>query len=499
MPHPPFIILEEKSDEPLYRQIYETIRRSILSGEFHSGRQLPASRLLAKQLGVSRMTVINAYDQLLAEGYLESRAGAGTFVAERLPEEFLQTASAYSQDGEDGGRQPRNLKLSEYGKNAFQKRSMILSSNQATPVVPFQYGLAAIDEFPFGVWAKLMNKCLYKLKRDEFGYGDPAGFYPLREAIAAYLKSFRAVKCAPEQIVITGGAQHAFDLIGRIFLEQKREVWIENPCYTGAKQVFQSFGAKLVPVPVDKNGFNLTAAIKQSSKARLAYVTPSHQFPLGVTMSLARRLKLLEWARKTGSWIVEDDYDSEFRYEGRPLASLQGLDRDRRVLYVGTFSKTIFSALRLGFLVVPPDLIEVFTAVRALNGSHSPLLDQAALAEFINEGHFVRHVRRMRKLYEARQEILISEARKHLTGKLKVEKSVSGMHVIGWLNDHLNDCAVAEKVAEFKVKAAPVSSFSLTKCERGGGLVLGYAALNETQIKKGVRQLAAAIESLDKK
>lgn len=495
MPHPPFIILDEKSDAPLYRQLYDTIRRSILKGEFYSGTQLPPSRHLAKQLGVSRMTVINAYDQLLAEGYLESRAGAGTFVAEHLPEEFLNTPRIETQRSE-AKSPPRKLKFSRYGKNIFKESRSILQRHQPTPVVPFQYGLAAIDEFPFGIWTKLADKCYDRLPRNAFGYGDPAGFFPLREAIAAYLKSFRAVRCTPEQIIITNGAQHAFDLIGRIFIEPDAEIWVENPGYTGAKQVFQSFEAKLVPVEVDKNGFNLAAALKQSKKARLVYVTPSHQFPVGVTMSLSRRLQLLEWAGKAKSWIIEDDYDSEFRYEDRPLASLQGLDRDGRVFYIGTFSKTIFPALRLGCLVVPPDLVEVFTAIRALNDSHSSLIDQATLAAFINEGHFTRHLRRMRKLYQERQEILIREVRKHLAGQLEIRKSVSGMHLVGWLNEGILDRAVSEKAADFGVKAAAVSSFSLTECERGG-LILGYTATDEKQIKKGVRQLAKALESLD--
>jgi GntR family transcriptional regulator/MocR family aminotransferase len=496
MPHPPFIILDEKSAAPLYRQIYETVRRSILSGEFYSGKQLPASRHLAKQLGVSRMTVINAYDQLLAEGYLESRAGAGTYVAEHLPEEFLN-APRVEPLTKENKLEPRKLKLSDYGKNIFDERRAVLESNGATPIIPFQYGLTAIDEFPFDIWAKLTNRCFYTLKPNDFGYGDPAGFYPLREAIAAYLKSFRAVNCTPEQVIITNGAQHAFDLIGRIFLQPKTEIWVENPGYTGAKQAFQSFEAKLIPVAVDKNGFDLAAALKSSRKARLAYVTPSHQFPLGATMSLTRRLQLLEWARKSEGWIIEDDYDSEFRYEGRPLASLQGLDKDGRVFYVGTFSKTIFSALRLGCLVVPPDLIEVFKAVRALGGSHSPLIDQAALAAFINDGHFTRHIRRMRKLYQQRQEILIAEVKKHLSKKLEVKKSVAGMHLIGWLPEGVDDRIVAEKAAARGIKAAAVSSFSLTKQERGG-LVLGYAATGEKQIKQGVRQLAEAMKDLGK-
>ncbi|MDQ3714210.1 MAG: PLP-dependent aminotransferase family protein [Acidobacteriota bacterium] len=499
MPHPPFIILDENFKAPLYRQIYETIRRSILSGEFHSGRQLPATRLLAKQLGISRLTVINAYDQLTAEGYLESKSGAGTYVAEHLPEEFLQTPLLKKSAGETEFP-PRKFNFSKYGKNVFKESRRVLRYNGATPLVAFQHGLAAIDEFPFDVWAKAVNKCYRAVERQTFGYGEPAGFLPLREAIGAYLKSARAVNCTPEQVIITSGAQQAFDLIGRVFLEPKTKVLIENPCYFGVKQAFQSFDAEFVPVPVDKDGFDLAAVTnKQSHNARLVYVTPSHQFPLGVTMSLPRRLQLLEWARAAEAWIIEDDYDSEFRYEGRPLPSLQGLDRDPgRVLYIGTFSKTIFPALRLGCLVVPRDLIETFTAVRALSGSHSPLIDQATLAEFIAEGHFGRHIRRMRRLYEDRQQILVAEVKKQLADRLEVEKTVSGMHVIGWLPDGVKDSAVVEKAAQLGIRTATVSSLSLTGWQRGG-LILGYTAINEKQIKKGVKLLAKAIENLGRK
>lgn len=498
MPYLPFITLDEGSDVPLYRQIYEGIRHAILSGELFPSRQLPASRFLAKQLGVSRTTIVNTYDQLIAEGYLESKTGAGTFVAKHLPEEFLSTPDVEGRD-DHAEAVTRNLKLSNYGRHIYQESPTILRNSPATSAIAFQHGLAAIDQFPFDVWTKLANKVYRTLPRDQFGYGSPAGFYPLREAAASHLKSTRGVNCSPEQIIITTGAQHAFDLIGRVLLERGSEVLIEDPCYTGAKQAFRSFEATLTPVFVDENGFSLTGTVKDNRKAQLACVTPSHQFPLGVTMSLSRRLQLLEWAHKTETWIVEDDYDSEFRYAGRPLASLQGLDRHGRVLYVGTFSKTIFPALRLGCLVVPQDLVEIFTAVRALNGSHSPLIDQAALAEFISEGHFARHIRRMRRLYEERQEILISEAKKHLAGCLEIKKSVSGMHVIGWLNEGVKDTIVAQKAAAIGVKTSAVSSYSLRKWQRRGGVVLGYTAIGEKQIEKGVKQLSRAIENLAEK
>ena len=337
-----------------------------------------------------------------------------------------------------------------------------------------------------------MDKCYNKLKRDSFGYGDPAGFRPLREAIAAYLKSFRAVNCTPEQVIITSGAQDAFDLIARVLLNPKAVVWVENPCYLSAKQIFASAEAKLVGVPVDENGLNLSAAPRSGRKPRLVYITPSHQFPLGVTMSLSRRLQLLEWAKKTQAYLLEDDYDSEFRYEDRPIPSLQGLDRDGRVLYIGTFSKTIFSALRLGCIVAPPDLAEVLTAVRALNGSHSPIIEQATLAEFINEGHLTRHIRRMRRLYSDRQDFLIAEIKKHLSGKLEIKRTGSAMHLIGWLPAAVNDEMVVRKAAEQGVKLVSVSSHSLTNWRRGG-LVLGFTATNEEQMKQGVRKLARVL------
>lgn len=488
MPHLPFILLDEKSDAPLYRQIYDVIRRSILSGEFHSGRQLPSTREMAKQLSVSRLTVVNAYDQLIAEGYLESKRGAGTFVAEHLPEEFLQSPLVKQQkSGAKTASSP--MPLSRYAKNILNESGAIFRYNRATPPVPFQHGLPAIDEFPFDVWMKLSNKSYRTIERQKFGYGEPAGYFPLREAIAAHLKSVRSVNCSPEQVIITSGAQQSFNLIGKIFLERDAEVFIENPCYFGVKQAFQSFEAKFIPVPLDEDGFDLTAALKQSRKARLAYVTPSHQFPLGITMSLARRLQLLEWAKNSGAWIIEDDYDSEFRYQGRPLPSLQGLDRDGRVLYVGTFSKTIFPALRLGCLVVPTDLIEIFTAAHALSGSQSSLIEQATLAEFIADGHFERHIRRMRRLYEQRQEILVSEIKKHLAGRLEVKNLVSGMHLIGWLPDDVDDKSVVEKAALAGIKTSAVSAHSLIDWQRNG-LILGYTAINEKQIKKGVEQLA---------
>lgn len=492
MPPPPFIMLEESSGLPLYRQIYDTIRRSILSGRFYSTMPLPASRVLAKQLRVSRMTVINAYDQLLAEGYIESRRGAGTFVAAHLPEEFLQASSADRQENQAESF-PRRLKFSAYGKHLAQNSRTVLQHHGATSFVPFQQGVPAVDKFPFDVWARIAQKWQKNPPARMLGYNHSNGFAPLREAIAAHLASTRGVQCSPEQVIITNGTQQGLDLIGRIFLEKTDEVWIEDPCYPGARDIFAASGATLVPVPVDGEGFDLREARKKSRRARLVYITPSHQYPLGITMSLTRRMNLLEWARETDSFIVEDDYNSEYRYAGRPLASLQGLDRDGRVIYLGTFSKTIFPALRLGCLVVPPDLTEIFAAARALTDLHSPVIDQAILAEFIAERHFSRHVRRMRGIYEERQQILVSEAKKYLAGRLEVSPAEAGMHLIGWLPEGVSDREVSRRAMEANLKISPISTLCVNETLRGG-LFLGYTAFDEKQIKQGVKKLARVLE-----
>jgi GntR family transcriptional regulator / MocR family aminotransferase len=494
MPHPPFITLDEKSDAPLYRQIYEVIRRSILSGGLHLGRQLPASRLLAKQIGVSRMTVVNAYEQLLAEGYLEGRSGAGTFVAAHLPEEFLQ-ASGFERPERQEKPLTRKVILSEYGSKLAQNSKTILRHHGATALVPFQHGVAAIDEFPFGVWAKIAQKWQKRPPAPVLNYGNAVGFQPLRDAIAAHLAAARGVRCTPEQIIITNGTQQALDLIGRIFLSRSDDVCLEDPGYIGVRDLFTATGVRIVPVPIDDEGFDLQKARKRSRKARLIYVTPSHQFPLGVTMSLARRLSLLEWARERDAFIIEDDYNSEYRYAGRPLASLQGLDRDGRVIYLGTFSKTVFPALRLGYLVAPTDLIEVFAAARALTDLHSPSIEQAVLAEFIAERHFARHIRRMRALYEERQQILVEEAQKNLKGMLEVAPAEAGMHLIGWLPEGLSDREVSRRAAEADLNLAPVSAYCINQKLRGG-LLLSYTAYNGKHIRQGMKKLAQVLTEI---
>ncbi len=489
IPSEPFVTLDPSL--PIYRQIYESIRQNILEGRAAPGTRLPASRRLAESLGISRMTVINAYDQLLAEGYLEGKQGSGTFVASKLPEEFLRVPKAGDARSKTKPEH-RKLSLSNFGETICRNVEQIASNHSPTVAVPFQHSLIAVEEFPFDLWAKISQRHLKYSYRHIGGYGDPRGYEPLREAIAHHLRSTRGVQCEDEQVLITAGTQQAVFLIAKILANADTKVWLEDPCHRGASDVMMAFGLDTSSIPVDDEGFDIEGAKRSGEKARLIYVTPSRQFPLGMTMSLQRRLSLLEWAQENEAWVIEDDYDSEFRYFGRPLPALQGLDRGERVLYVGTFSKTVFPGLRLGCLVVPPDLVDVFAAARALNDLHAPITDQMVLADFIAEGHFERHVRRMRTLYRDRQAVLIEQIGKRLGGLIEAVRSDAGMHVIGWLPDGADDFAISQKALAHGLRAGPVSQYFAQKPERGG-LMLGYTGFNERQIRDGVKKLATIL------
>ena len=356
--------------------------------------------------------------------------------------------------------------------------------------------MPALDAFPFDVWQKITTRHWRRPQRDLLGYGDPAGHRPLREAIASYLGAARAVRCRPEQVIVVAGTQQAIDLVARVLLDPGDSVWVEDYGYLAARGALTAAEARLVPVPVDEEGIDVAAGARLCADARLAYVSPSHQYPLGVTLSLGRRLALLEWASRTGAWVVEDDYDSEFRYSGRPLAAMQGLDEEGRVIYLGTFSKVLFPSLRMGYMVVPEDMVEAFTAARALVGWCSPVVDQSIVADFIGEGHFARHIRRMRALYAERQAALVAAARRELGGLLEVGAAAAGMHLTGRLPDGVDDAAASRAAVAAGVQTQPLSAFALERHYRRGGLLLGYAAYNEREIRDGVRKLATALSDV---
>ena len=488
-PTPP-LALDPHAPSPLHRQLYDVLRAAILRGQFRPGARLPSTRILAADLGLSRTTVLTAMEQLLAEGYVEGKVGSGTYVAHVLPDAILQASAT-------AATQPAPVSVGR----GLSRRGQLLAATavSASPDVgaagAFRPGVPALDLFPWKTWRDIESHLLRRLSGALCAYGDPAGYRPLREAIAEYVRAARAVRCDAGQVIVVSGSQQALDLVGRVLLDPGDAVWVEDPGYTGAKGALAAAGARLVPVPVDAEGLDVASGIERCPIARLAYVTPSHQYPLGVTMSLSRRLALLRWARHADAWVLEDDYDSEYRYAGRPLAALQGLDDDELVLYTGTFSKVLFPALRLGYLIVPARLADAFARTRALTDRGSPLLEQAVAATFLADGHFGRHIRRMRTLYAERQATLVQAARRHLTGALEVAAGESGMHLVGRLPAGADDRRAAQAARRHGVEAPPLSAFGSERPPYPG-LVLGYAQLDERQIEVGVRHLAAALSSL---
>jgi GntR family transcriptional regulator/MocR family aminotransferase len=484
--------LDRASDVPLHRQLYEGLREAILTGRVRPGARLPSTRALAADLHASRNTVLAAFGQLLAEGYVEGRVGAGTTVARTLPETLLR-ARPETAATRQAGRRPR---LSRRG--ALLVGTPVGPARSAAAAHPFRPGLPGIDAFPFDVWTRLLARRWRHVPRQLLDYGDPAGYRPLREAIAAHLREARAVRCEASQVIVVTGAQQAVDLAARVLLDPGDTAWIEEPGYQGARGALGAAGIRLAPVPVDEEGLDVRRGARAAPGARLVYVTPSHQYPLGVTMSLQRRLALLEWASASGAWILEDDYDSEYRYAGRPLAALQGLDAAGRVIYAGTFSKVLFPALRLGYLVVPAGLVDAFVAARALSDRHSPSVTQAALADFIDAGYFARHVRQTRALYAERQGALVAAARRDLGGLLEVAPAGAGMHLVGWLPPGVDDRVAARAALARDVEVPPLSAYRLRPRRRGarGGLLLGYAAYPPREIAEACGRLAAALRGV---
>ncbi len=481
--------LDHNREEPLYLQLYHSFRRAILGGQLSIGTQLPPTRVLATELAISRTTVITAFEQLLAEGYLETRVGAGTFVASTLPEEMLHVPVPKTAIRE----KEKHPRLSQRVQRVMHSPSILHS--HASLAKAFQPGLPALDAFPFEVWSKLATRHHQNPPSELLNYGDPGGYRPLRDAIAQYLTASRGVRCQPEQVLIVSGIQQAIDVTARTLLEEGDVVWVEDPGYLRARGILLAAGAMVTSVPLDSEGLNVEAGKRLSEKAHMAYVTPSHQYPLGITMSLARRLALLDWAQQVGVWILEDDYDSEFRYRGHPLASLQGLDTQGQVIYMGSFSKVLFPALRLGYLVVPPEVVEPFLAMQALCGRSAPTLEQAIVADFIVEGHFSRHIRRMRTLYAQRQQILLELVRQELHGAIELEEHEAGMHLIGWLPQTLDDRLVSLRVAQQGVELQALSNFSEQKLERPG-LLFGYAGINEQEMREGIKHVARVVETM---
>ncbi|MEM7117620.1 MAG: PLP-dependent aminotransferase family protein [Chloroflexota bacterium] len=489
------IHLDRAAATPLQRQLYNRLRDAILSQQLASGVRLPSSRDLAAVLHVSRNTVINAFELLLAEGYLEARRGSGTYVSQTLPESLLETKG--NEVGKTAVSAPTtddNRPLSYMGvgyRKAAKRPSYGSFLNHHFPTFPFS--TPDLSLFPFDIWAKLTAKQYKTLPATTFLYGHGSnGYRPLREAIAAHLRVTRSINCVPEQIIITTGSQQGIYLTGRVMLNPRDDAWFENPGYAGARYALMSTGATLHAIDVDEQGLVVADGLAKAPHARLAYISPSHQFPLGYTMSLARRGALLAWAEAEKSWILEDDYDSEYRYAGSPLTALAGLDRHNRVIYAGTFSKLLFPMLRLGYLVVPPDLIGTFQIARNIVDLAAPLVSQMVLANFISEGHFTRHIRRTRIIYAKRRACLL-DALKPLASQLAIIPADTGMHLTALLPEGMDDTVVAEAAYAQGISLVPLSHLSINPLQRGG-LVFGFTSANEAQICEAAAKLALILE-----
>jgi GntR family transcriptional regulator/MocR family aminotransferase len=466
--------------EPFYRQVYGGLRQAILVGTFRGGDRLPSTRDLAEQLRISRTVVVLAYEQLLAEGYVVGRGGSGTYVA-----------SGVSPRRPGVARSAAQLRLTRFGAFASSISAHVTSPERHVPAprYDFAYGRSDVSCFPFEAWRRMLLRCARKASVRELDYASSTGSDALREAICAHLRRSRAVACEPSQVLIVSGSQQALYLISRVLIERGDRVAIEDPAYNGTTEILRAAGARVHPIPVDRDGLDV-AAIPDTAK--MAFVTPSHQFPTGVILSLARRQALLDWARRRNAVIVEDDYDGEFRYEGQRLESLQGMDAEGRVVYVGTFSRTIFSALRIGYLVVPKPLQRAFAAAKWLCDRHTATLEQEALAEFISSGLYERHLRRVRRRNAVARGALMEAIHKYLGERVEVTGESAGAHVALWLDGRLSEQQAIAAAAAKGVGVYATSRY-FAKTPTRPGLLLGYARLREADIREGIRRLASVL------
>ena len=470
---------------PLHRQLYVAVKSAILDGRLRPGTRLPSTRVIAVDLRISRTTVLNAFDQLSAEGYLDGKVGSGTRVASYVPGDLAKQAQ-------------RTRLRSSHSKAKVSQRAHLHPNGDLsflrTSARPLRPGQPEANLFPLELWSRLAAKHWRRATRDP-EHIDSLGYRPLRQAICDYVGRLRAVRCDPDQVLIVCGAQQALYLCAHTLLDPGESAWMEDPGYPRARAAFLSAGLKVSPVPVDSEGLVVSAGKKIDPSPRLVFVTPSFQCPLGSIMNLARRFELLELARANNTWILEDDYFSEYRYGGATIPSLQSIDQNERVIYIGNFSKSIAPSLRIGYLILPPGLVESFQRVRFTMSRQPPGVEQAILAEFINEGHLERFVRATLRTYRERQDALVDAIHAHARGLLETSPSGTGMYLVAWLNPGIDDRAVARAAAIDGVDVIPLSAFCMRPLRRKG-LVLGYSAYEVNRIRLAVKQLCAALSKI---
>ena len=464
---------DRQSHQTLSAWLYGALCRAILDGRLRPGTRLPATRDFAEQYGVSRGIAVNVFEQLKSDGYLKCQVGAGTWVNHRLP------------------------KVAPMRAKPLAARSKVLPEpltglSFTGPSKPFRMGDAALSHFPAKTWVRLAANRLRRLPAWLEEKDDGRGYRPLCEAVADYLATSRGVKCNAEQVVIVSGVQQGLDLLARLLLRPGDPVWMEDPGYFGATIAFRNAGAKIIPVPVDGQGISITAGRSYCAQPKGVYVTPGHQFPLGVTMSLERRLELIAWAHREGVFVIEDDYDGEFRFAGRPVPTLQSLDSGGNVIVMGTFNKMLFSSLRLGYVVLPPSLIEAFLSLRFGTDLRNTNFDQAVLCDFIVEGHLGRHIRRMRELYAVRLDALVEAGKRHLKGCMEIGSVRAGLYTAGFLQNGMTSREAEATLIEHGVDALGMHRFTLSG-DDPRGVVLGFAAFDEKEIRRGVVQMAHAL------
>lgn len=478
------IKLSRQLATPLYLQLYEQLRAMILGSRLRPGDRLPPGRNLAKELGVARVIVSQAYEQLVMEGYVTGKTGAGTFVAAKLPDHLLNAA----RNNHVPSKAPAHA-----AKPLPTRPAENAQTGSRIDAVAFQVGMPALDLFPYKLWQQAGNQVLKNFKQAHLGYEDTLGYWNLRKAIAAYLRIARAVTCEAEQVIVVTGSQQGLNLVVECLLSKGDKVWMEDPGYHGARIAFTNAGVTLCPIPVEADGLNVMHGVQHFPDAKLAYVTPSHQFPMGCTLSHAKREQLLDWARQQESWILEDDYDSEFRYEGRPLPSLQGMDTGGRVIYSGTFSKVLFPGLRLAYIVLPTvQMVGQFKRVKDNQDRQSPVMEQLILCDFMEGGYFLRHIRKMRLLYAERQQQLLQLLQTHLKDQLRVSVSPSGMHLLCWLPEDIDMPRFKDAIQKQQLAIAFVSYFTI-QYKLPPAIMLGFTAYTKYKMKVGVEKLQSCL------